>query len=126
MRRLLHGLFAFAVLFGTWATPQATPAALAEACGCCEIETTCGCGMPPAPRTPRCPGGQAQAVPLVALEVRQTPQAESPVRKEAAPWHGLGPFAERLTEAGAQLLHELPRPPDRLLQRLALLSTFRN
>lgn len=126
MRRLLHGLFAFAVLLGTWAQPWTAPGNQAETCGCCEVETACGCGMPPSPRTPRCPGGPAQAVPLVAQEARQTPQAESSARKEPAPWQGLGQFGKFPAHDRAQALQELPRPPDRLLQRLALLSTFRN
>lgn len=126
MRRLLHILFAFAVLLGAGAEAQAPAAPAVEACACCAGEPACGCGMPSSPRAPRCPGGQAQAAPTVAAAVRETPQAEVAAPRERLPWEGLAALSAPAVQAGLEARSGPRAPPGRLLQRLALLSAFRN
>jgi hypothetical protein len=52
-------------------------------------------------------------------------QAENASRRETLPWQSLANYAQAPESRETGTLNELPRPPDRILQRLACLSTFR-
>lgn len=127
LRRLLHGFFALAVLLGSLGAEPQDAAAPPHSDCCCLDESRCPCEparLPEAPRRPCAPASPAAQAVLPA-------QAQAPLQRQAQlrPWEGLE--EPSLAEAGlpdatpAMLPRDLPRPPDRSLKRLTLLSQFR-
>lgn len=129
VRPFLHGFFAFAVLLGSFAAvPSATAALPPHHDCCCGDESSCPCDMPRAPQAPRGPCAPAAAA-QPSLPVAARPQAHVQRQAEPRPWQGWPGAVELLGDhsdpAASIRLRDLPRPPDRSLQRLATLSTFR-
>lgn len=130
LRPFLHGFFAFAVLLGSLAAePPATATLPAHHDCCCGDESSCPCDMPRAPQAPRGPCAPAAAATQPSLPAAARPQAHVQRQAEPRPWEGWTGAAEvngaRSDPAASILPRDLPRPPDRSLQRLATLSTFR-
>ena len=126
MRRFLHGLFALAVLLGGIGVEPASAALPVHVDCCCGNEAQCPCDLPRAPQAPRCPAN-APAPTAVVLPAAVKPQGRT--QAEALPWKGMedlipGRSGYVLTPVEGSA-RELPRPPDRSLQRLSELSTFR-
>lgn len=117
------------LLGGIGAGPSADPGTpVSHADCCCGSEATCPCEPPRAPQGPRAPcGAQAQAQALPALPAATADAATRPAKREPRPWDGLRAAAPARTRASLPpaLPRERPRPPDRSLQRLSELSTFR-
>lgn len=126
LRRFLHGFFALAMLLGGFAAEPVLNlgAPVPHQDCCCGNEAACPCEPVRTPQGPRTPcGAQAQSLPaLPAAAVR----ARLP-RLEPRPWEGLRVAVPAQADASppAARPRDLPRPPDRSLQRLSELSTFR-
>ena len=132
LRRLLHGFFALTVLLGgIGAEPTALGAVPAHQDCCCGDEARCPCDLPRAPQGPngpRCPGNGSVPTSLAVLPGVSGIQEQSQGEKGPGihPWDGLkGMAAARPERAALGVPRELPRPPDRSLQRLSRLATFR-
>ena len=125
MRRFLHGLFVLTVLLGGIGVEPASTALPVHVDCCCGNEAQCPCDLPRAPQAPRCPAN-APAPTAVVLPAAVKPQDRT--QAEALPWQGLAVLAPRRISDVTPLegsARELPHPPDRSLQRLSELSTFR-
>lgn len=124
MRRLFHCFFALAVLLGGIGAEP--PAAAHEAC-CCVEETACPCAPPQSPRSPRppcCDTTQVQAALPASTKLQASRQAQQ--RTEPRPWNGM--YLATLGRAECEPIgvpRDLPRPPDRSLDRQSRLQTFR-
>ncbi len=131
LRRLLHGFFAFAVLLGSLAAePHAVATPIHPDC-CCGNESLCPCEPvqpPQAPRGPCAPASPASQAALPAAPRLQI-QADSKLQPEPRPWEGReSTLAFRAGRGESTILllpRDLPRPPDRSLQKLASLGQFR-